>query len=41
MWVFDYSPHDTENGINVNPATGARDYMIKAISEVNAAFQAK
>ncbi|WP_158563324.1 cellulase family glycosylhydrolase [Chitinophaga silvatica] len=41
MWVFDYTPHDTENGINVNPATGARDYMIKAISELNAAFLAK
>lgn len=35
MWVFDYTPHDTENGINVNPATGAREYMITLLQQLN------
>lgn len=35
MWVFDYPPHDTEEGINVSPNNGPREYMLQAIKEAN------
>ncbi len=35
MWVFDYPPHDTENGINVSPNNGPREYMLQEIMKVN------
>jgi len=35
MWVFDYPPHDTENGINVSPDNGPREYMLQEIMKVN------
>lgn len=38
MWVFDYTPHDQENGINVNPTTGAREYMISLLQQLNNSF---
>lgn len=36
MWVFDYPPHDTEEGINVSPDNGPREYMLTEIMKVNA-----
>lgn len=36
MWVFDYPPHDTEEGINVSPDNGPREYMLQEIMNVNA-----
>lgn len=36
MWVFDYPPHDTEEGINVSPDNGPREYMLQEIRQVNA-----
>lgn len=35
MWVFDYPPHDAENGINAGPDNGPREYMLQAIKELN------
>lgn len=35
MWVFDYPPHDTEEGINVSPDNGPREYMLQEIKKVN------
>lgn len=35
MWVFDYPPHDTEEGINVSPNNGPREYMLQEIVKVN------
>lgn len=35
MWVFDYPPHDTEEGINVSPDNGKREYMLQQIKEAN------
>lgn len=35
MWVFDYPPHDTEEGINVSPDNGPREYMLQEIMKVN------
>jgi len=35
MWVFDYPPHDTEEGINVSPNNGPREYMLQEIMKVN------
>jgi len=35
MWVFDYPPHDTEEGINVSPDNGPREYMLQEIRKVN------
>lgn len=35
MWVFDYPPHDTEEGINVSPNNGPREYMLQEIMAVN------
>ena len=35
MWVFDYPPHDSEEGINVSPDNGPREYMLQEIREVN------
>src|SRR5690606_7605557 len=36
MWVFDYPPHDTQEGINVSPDNGPREYMLQEIMKVNA-----
>ncbi len=35
MWVFDYPPHDIEEGINVSPDNGSREYMLQEIMKVN------
>lgn len=35
MWVFDYPPHDTEEGINVSPDNGPREYMLQEIMKAN------
>ncbi len=35
MWVFDYPPHDREEGINVSPDNGPREYMLEAIVALN------
>lgn len=35
MWVFDYPPHDTEEGINISPDNGPREYMVQEIMKVN------
>lgn len=35
IWVFDYAPHNTENGINIGPDNGPREYMLQAIKELN------
>lgn len=35
MWVFDYPPHDEEEGINVSPNNGPREYMLQEIMKVN------
>ena len=35
MWVFDYPPQDTEEGINVAPNNGPREYMLQEIMKVN------
>lgn len=35
MWVFDYPPHDGEEGINVSPAKGPREYMLQEIMKLN------
>lgn len=35
MWVFDYPPHDTEEGINVGPNNGPREYMLQEIMKAN------
>lgn len=35
MWVFDYPPHDNEEGINVGPNHGPREYMLQEIMEMN------
>lgn len=36
MWVFDYPPHDVEEGINVSPDNGPREYMLQEIMKANA-----
>ena len=38
MWVFDYPPHDIEEGINVSPDNGPREYMLQEIMKVNQRF---
>lgn len=35
MWVFDYPPHDIDEGINVSPDNGRREYMLQEIKEAN------
>ena len=35
VWVFDYSPHNTEEAINIGPDNGSHEYMLQAISELN------
>lgn len=35
MWVFDYPPHDQEEGINVSPDNGPREYMLEGIRALN------
>ncbi len=35
MWVFDYPPHDREEGINVSPDNGPREYMLAEIRALN------
>ncbi len=39
MWVFDYPPHDNEEGINVSPDNGRREYMLQEIMKVNERMQ--
>jgi hypothetical protein len=39
MWVFDYPPHDAENGINAGPDNGPREYMLQAIKALNERLQ--
>lgn len=38
MWVFDYPPHDTEEGVNVSADNGPREYMLHEIMKVNERF---
>lgn len=33
--VFDYPPHDAEEGINVSPDNGRREYMLQEIRKLN------
>ncbi len=35
VWVFDYPPHDQQEGINISPDNGPREYMLQAIREMN------
>lgn len=35
MWVFDYPPHDGEEGINVSSSNGPREYMLEGIMKLN------